>query len=105
MCIDGGRTVLHCRKKRLAVPAVERAVVARFAARGEDEVVRDHVAAAKAVVGVDAGAGALPTQGVHAEIHASKPFGIVRTSGGRVSVAKAAFTGRVSGARPRPRGV
>jgi hypothetical protein len=46
----------HRREEGLPVPRVEGAVVAALAARGEDEVVRDLIAAAKAVVGVDAGA-------------------------------------------------
>mmetsp|Transcript_49340 Transcript_49340/g.161350 ORF Transcript_49340/g.161350 Transcript_49340/m.161350 type:complete len:512 (+) Transcript_49340:561-2096(+) len=48
-----GAAVAHRREEGLAVPRVERAVVAALAAGGEDEIVRDLVAAAEAVVGVD----------------------------------------------------
>mmetsp|Transcript_36501 Transcript_36501/g.114634 ORF Transcript_36501/g.114634 Transcript_36501/m.114634 type:complete len:403 (-) Transcript_36501:1292-2500(-) len=51
-----GAAVAHRREEGLAVPRVERAVVAALAAGGEGEIVRNLVAAAEAVVGVDPGA-------------------------------------------------
>ena len=51
--------VCHRGDERLAVPRVEGTVVSGFAARREDEVVGDFIAAAKAVIGVDAGARAV----------------------------------------------
>ena len=44
----------HRREVRLAVPAVEGSVVTALAARGEDQVVADLIAASEAVVRIDA---------------------------------------------------
>ena len=57
--INRKKTQRLYREEGLAVPAVEGPVVARLSARGEDEVVRDDVAATEAVVGVDPSARAV----------------------------------------------
>ena len=51
-----GRAGAHRRQEGLPVPRVEGPVVPALAAGREDEIVRDLVAPAEAVVGVDAGA-------------------------------------------------
>ena len=52
-----GRAGAHRRQEGLPVPRVEGPVVAALAAGREDEIVRDLVAPAEAVVGIDPGAG------------------------------------------------
>lgn len=57
--MHGGRAVTDSCQERLAVPAVERAMIPAFSACGEDKIVCELVRAAKAIIKVDAGTWAI----------------------------------------------